>query len=79
MRPVIVLNSFGIYTALVVPLTTSTKENKYHFDCGEIAGEKSFAIITQIRLLDTKRFVEKSGKVDIEIFNQLKEAIKTLF
>ena len=78
LRPVIVLKSFGIFTALIIPLTTSQKENKYHIDLDILLGQKSFAIITQIRLIDTKRLVEKKGKLDKALFLELKKSILDL-
>ena len=79
LRPVVILRSFGIHTALVVPLTTSKKKNMYHVSLGTQTGVQSYAIVTQIRLIDTKRLFEKRGKVDEKVFEIIKEAIKTLF
>lgn len=78
LRPVIVLRNFGIYTALIVPLTTHVKHNKYHVLLGKISGLEASAIVTQIRLVDTKRLVEKVGKVDPKLFDNVKRAIKDL-
>ncbi len=79
LRPVVVLKNFGINTALVVALTTSKKENRFHFTINSFESEISSVIISQIKLIDTKRLVEKKGKVDKEIFIKLKQAIKDLF
>lgn len=78
LRPVVILKSFGIYTALIVPLTTSLKPNKFHFKLGVVLGHEGSAIVTQIRLVDSRRFVEKSGKLDEEIFYKLKKSIQGL-
>ncbi len=78
VRPVVVLQSFGKYTAIVVPITTSIKENKYHVYLGKPLGLKASAIITQVRLIDTKRLIEKAGKLEDGVFDNVKRAVKDL-
>jgi mRNA interferase MazF len=78
VRPVVVLQSFGKYTALIVPITTSIKENRYHVYLGKPLGLKASAIITQLRLVDTKRLIEKAGKLEEGVFDNVKRAIKDL-
>lgn len=78
MRPVVIIQSFGIHTALIVPLTTNTKKNKYQVSLGIILGKNSSAIVTQIRLIDTKRLFKKEGRVDVEHFESIKKAITGL-
>lgn len=78
LRPVVVLENFGIFTAIVVPLTTSLKVNRFHFKLGTILKKEGSAIITQLKLVDTRRLVEKCGKLDVEIFDKLKKSIQDL-
>jgi mRNA-degrading endonuclease toxin of MazEF toxin-antitoxin module len=77
-RPVVVLRGFSRAVCLVVPLTTSTKENKYHVALGDIDGKPAAAIISQIRLVDTKRFIDKIGMLDKVKFEEMKNAVKAL-
>ena len=77
-RPVIVLRGFSKAVCLVVPLTTSTKENKYHLALGEIDGKLAAAITSQVRLVDTRRFIDKIGMLDSEKFEELKNAVRLL-
>jgi mRNA-degrading endonuclease toxin of MazEF toxin-antitoxin module len=77
-RPVVVLRGFNRAVCLVVPLTTSTKANKYHVSLGEIDGKPAAAIISQIRLIDTRRFIDKIGMLDKEKFTEMKNAVKDL-
>jgi mRNA interferase MazF len=77
-RPVVVLRGFSKSVCLVVPLTTSTKENKYHVSLGEISEKPAFAIISQVRLIDTKRFIDKIGMLGKEKFAELKNAVKAI-
>jgi len=77
-RPVVVLRGFSKAVCLVVPLTTSTKENKYHLALGEIDGKSAAAITSQVRLVDTRRFIDKVGMLEKEKFQELKNAVRDL-
>lgn len=78
-RPVVVLRGFSRAVCLMVPLTTSTKENKYHIDVGVVNGKRAAAIISQVRLIDTRRFIDKIGMLEVEMFHAMKKATKALF
>lgn len=75
-RPVLILRGFSKYVCLVVPLTTSTKKNPYHVNLGIIDGKDSFAIISQLRLVDTKRLLNRVDIVGEEVFKVVKEAVR---
>jgi Growth inhibitor len=77
-RPVVVLRGFSRAVCLVVPLTTSTKENKYHLALGDVDGKPAAAIVSQVRLIDTRRFIDKVGMLDKEKFQELKNVVKDL-
>jgi mRNA-degrading endonuclease toxin of MazEF toxin-antitoxin module len=71
LRPVLVYKSFG-KTFLGIPLTTKSKSNKFYFEFSYIQNKLSYANLSQIRLFDTKRINQKSGKISQEKFNKLK-------
>jgi len=77
-RPVLIMRGFSRQVCLVVPLTTSTKRNPYHIAIGEVDGKQAFAIISQLRLIDTKRLVNKVGVVDAKSFEYIRKAGKAL-
>lgn len=77
-RPVLVLRGFSRHVCLVVPLTTSTKKNPYHVSLGIVDDKESFAIISQIRLVDTKRLINRLGILEEEIFYKIKKAVKDI-
>jgi mRNA-degrading endonuclease toxin of MazEF toxin-antitoxin module len=58
----------------VVPLTTREKsQHPFYF---EIKHEsKSFAVLSQTKTISGKRLLRKIGKVSIEEFDRLKEAL----
>jgi mRNA interferase MazF len=77
-RPILILKGFSKQVCLAIPLTTSQKKNKYHIPLGIIDGKQSFAIISQIRLIDTRRLVNKIAVLDKLIFETIRKATKEL-
>ncbi|MCK4386690.1 MAG: type II toxin-antitoxin system PemK/MazF family toxin [Candidatus Pacebacteria bacterium] len=78
-RPVLVLKGFSREVCLVVPLTTShKKENKYYFKIGKIGKQKASVVISQVRLIDTKRFISRIEIMHKKTFEEIRKAIKNL-
>ena len=77
-RPVLVLRGFSRQVCWVIPLTTARKNNPYHIKIGEIDGQKCFAIISQLKLVDTKRFTNRMTIVDKIIFEKIRKAVRDL-
>jgi mRNA interferase MazF len=77
-RPVLVLRAFSRHVCLVVPLSTATKANKYHFPVGEIAGRSAIVILSQVRLVDTKRLDQHIATLDTVLFREIRKAVKAL-
>lgn len=77
-RPVLVLKAFSRSVCLIVPLTTSTKQNPYHVSVGVVEGRVAFAIISQLRLIDTKRLDPKIQVLDKGTFEIIRKAVKDM-
>lgn len=89
-RPVVILKGFNRHVCLAIPLTTSTKENPYYFPLAITYKDEylkqttlpipsqSFAIISQIRLIDTKRLDTQIGYIPKDTFAILRKTIKDL-
>lgn len=77
-RPVLVLKGFSRAVCLVVPLTTSEKKNPFHIALGEVANRRAAAIISQLRLVDTRRLDQKLAVLDKNTFAGVKKAIKEM-
>ncbi len=76
-RPALILKKFNRFIVLAVPLTTKIKEgNKYYVPCVINDGVARMAIISQVRLIDVKRFIDKMGVASKESFTEIKNAIK---
>jgi len=78
-RPVLVIFGFGKTTCIVIPLTTSNQVHKYRISIGLVDGKEARAIISQMKVIDTKRFVEKIGVLDKKIFSTILKSVRNLF
>ena len=79
LRPVIILRGFGPDACLVVPLTTSVREHLLRISVGVIEGEPARANLSQIRAIDTRRFVERIGLLQDEVFREIRKTVRGLF
>jgi|SRR3989344_8523850 len=78
-RPILILKKFNKFVVLAVPLTTRIKKHKYYVFCDLIEDKlPRMAIISQIRLIDTRRFIDKLGVANNDSFTQIKNAIKAM-
>ncbi len=77
-RPVLIFKGFSKNVCIIIPLTTSKKSNPYYFSLGMVDGKDSFAIISQIRLIDTRRLINKIHTIDNDLFARLRKTIKDL-
>jgi mRNA interferase MazF len=75
-RPVLILKGFSRRTCLIVPLTTSDKKSKYLIPIGFINNKKAQIIISQIRLIDTRRLDKHIATLDKRSFCKIKETIR---
>lgn len=79
LRPTVIVRGFGASICMIIPLTTSIHQHPLRVNVGEIQGKKASAILSQIRVVDTRRLVEKIGFLDKEIFKQLRKTARSLF
>ena len=79
LRPVVVLRKFNNEVLWIVPLTKNAKRGIYYLPI-TIAGyrEPSTAILSQIRLIDSKRLQYKIGDVYERDFEELKKRLVAL-
>lgn len=77
-RPVLILKGLSKNTCLVIPLTTSTHKHPMRISLGTIDGKEASAIISQMRVIDTKRLEEKVGFINKEIFEIIRKAVRDM-
>jgi mRNA-degrading endonuclease toxin of MazEF toxin-antitoxin module len=75
-RPALILKGLSIETCLIVPLTTSAKDHPLRVAVGLIGGKQARAILSQMRVIDTKRLVRKIEYLNIVTFEQIRKAAK---
>jgi mRNA-degrading endonuclease toxin of MazEF toxin-antitoxin module len=78
-RPVLILRGFSKNVCLIIPLTSKEKKtNKYYVPVGVVDGRPASAIVSQVRLIDTKRLINKVGVLDHNRFEVIRKAVKDL-
>ncbi|MBN2824654.1 MAG: type II toxin-antitoxin system PemK/MazF family toxin [Campylobacterales bacterium] len=78
LRPVVVFKRFGKATILAIPLSTTLKRGKYYFEFKFVADKVSVAILSQIKLIDTRRLYKKLGRMQSEQFHNMQEKFNAL-
>jgi mRNA interferase MazF len=78
LRPAIILRGFGSDACLVAPLTTSAREHPLRLAVGIIDGSPARANLSQLRVVDTRRLVEKMGFLEQDIFTTIRKAARNL-
>ncbi|MCA9370391.1 MAG: type II toxin-antitoxin system PemK/MazF family toxin [Candidatus Peregrinibacteria bacterium] len=76
LRPVMILHKFNQHVFLCVPMTTTKKQDKHYVSVIHRSKQVS-AIISQIRLLDSRRLHRKTGRLDKNTFQQVCNACRT--
>ncbi len=74
-RPVLIIKSFSKQICVVVPLTTSKKKHKFRLQIHR----NSTALLSQIRVIDSKRLSKLIEKIDPYKLKEIKKAIQDLF
>jgi len=87
LRPAVIIRKFNNEVFWCVPLTRTKKDLPFYFnfkihtETGEnqkVAAESSAAILSQIRLIDSKRLRRLIGYISKKDFKLLKEKLKAL-
>jgi mRNA interferase MazF len=78
LRPVLIIRGFGADTCMVIPLTTSLRQHFLRVPVGIIQGKSASALLSQIRVIDTRRLVEKIGFLEKDLFQELRKTVKDL-
>ena len=78
MRPAAIVRKFSDHLCLIVPLTRTPKNSGYYFTFSFIGSEQSRLILTQLRVIDSKRLVKRIGYIREKEFFRLKEQLKAL-
>ena len=72
-RPLLIVKKFNRFIVWVVPLTTIAKDNRFHH---RLKSSGSFVILSQIRLMSTKRFLRLVETINENEFKEIINKIK---
>jgi len=77
VRPVLIARKFNTHLFLGVPLTTQIKDNPYYHRI-MFKEKEQCAMLSQIRVCDSKRMINEMGKLSDSQFNELISAVKNM-
>ena len=75
-RPILIYKRLSKDTCLVIQLTTSERVSKYRISIGKISGKNSALILSQIRVIDVKRLVNKITTIPKAEFLKIRKSVK---
>jgi len=73
-RPVLIIKTFNKEVLWVIPLTSRRKKNKYYYEF-DYKNQPQTAILSQIRLISSKRLLRKIWTFPKKDFKKVKELI----
>lgn len=77
LRPVLIIRKFNKNIFLAIPLTTKIKDNFFYKKI-TFKDQTRCLMISQIRILDQKRLMDKMGKIGKKQFDEVKELLKKI-
>ncbi len=77
-RPVLVYRKFNAHLFLGFPLTTKIKEST-HYHCFEFQDRKQALMLSQPRVLDAKRLINRMGRVPESHFREIEASVRKVF
>ncbi len=72
-RPVLILKKFNKHVAWIVPLTSVAHEDVFHY---RLKNQKSFLVLSQLRLISSKRLLAKMEKITEGEHKEIFEILK---
>ena len=78
-RPVLILKGLSKKTCLVIPLTTAISSHSLRPGVGIVDGKEARALLSQMRVVDSKRLVRKIGFLEKKVFESIRKAVKDIF
>lgn len=74
IRPVLVVRVFNRRLCWVIPLTSVMRKGAYYFSVSH-TNRTSVALLAQLRALDSRRFIRRTGKISISDYQKLRELL----
>ena len=77
VRPVLVLKKFSRNVFIGIPMSTQLKDSHFYYKI-HFRGIDQSLILSQVRLMDAKRFRDKMGEIPSHEMPKIKEKLKKL-
>ena len=77
-RPVLVLKALSRQTCLVIPISSVQHTHPMRISIGVVGDKEAQAIVSQMRVVDTKRFISRIDILKKEIFEEIRKAVKAM-
>lgn len=78
LRPVVIARKFNKDMALIIPITTQDKSNKYYLLVSGDDGKKYNTCLSQIKSISSKRLFRKIGTIKEEDYKILLEKVSKM-
>lgn len=75
-RPVLIIKTFNRHICWILPMSSKNKDNPYYYKIN-YQGEVYSIILSQLKLISSKRLLRKIRKISSEEFNEIKKAIRS--
>lgn len=76
-RPILILKKFNNHIFFGIPLTTQIKEKHYYYKI-KFKDKEQCIMVSQLRLFDSKRLMNKMGDLSWKQFSQVREILKNM-
>jgi len=76
-RPVLITKKFNNHMFWVIPLSTKQKDFDFYFNYTDPNNQKVSAILAQMKLLSVKRLKRKLYDIPNELFDEMKQKLKS--
>ncbi len=76
-RPILIVKKFNNHMFWVIPLSTKQKEFDFYFNYTDPNEQKVSAILAQMKLLSVKRLKRKLYDIPNELFDEMKQKLKS--
>ncbi len=77
-RPILILKGLSKQTCLIIPLTKSTHIHKLRPAIGLVEDKEACVLLSQMKVIDTKRLVRKIGNLSKEKFEDIRKTVKEM-
>jgi len=76
-RPILIVKKFNNHMFWAVSLSTKQKDFDFYFNYTDLHDQKVSAILAQMKLVSVKRLKRKLYEIPDQLFDQMKQKIKS--